>query len=76
MQNTKKKQKGKEFSSMVKEPDEYDYIETLEHKNKRLWEAIDILIAGLDKIATTHADSKSLRNLAMDAIKKITTKEM
>ena len=67
MQNTKKKQKGKEFSSMVEE---------LEYKNKRLWEAIDILIAGLDKIATTHADSKSLRNLAMDAIKKITTKEM
>ena len=67
MQNTKKKQKRKEFSSMVEE---------LEYQNKRLWEAIDILIAGLDKIATTHADSKSLRNLAMDAIKKITTKEM
>ncbi len=67
MQNTKKKQKGKKFSSMVEE---------LEYQNKRLWEAIDILVAGLDKIATTHADSKSLRNLAMDAIKKITTKEM
>lgn len=51
-------------------------VEELEYQNKRLWEAIDILIAGLDKIATTHADSKSLRNLAMDAIKKITTKEM
>jgi len=51
-------------------------VEKLECQNKRLWEAIDILIAGLDKIATTHADSKSLRNLAMDAIKKITTKEM
>ena len=67
MQNTKKKQKRKKFSSMVEE---------LEYQNKRLWEAIDILVAGLDKIATTHADSKSLRNLAMDAIKKITTKEM
>tara|TARA_X000001382_G_scaffold44654_1_gene30166 strand:- start:252 stop:455 length:204 start_codon:yes stop_codon:yes gene_type:complete len=67
MQNTKKKQKKKEFSSMVEE---------LEYQNKRLWEAIDILVDGLDKIATTHADSKSLRNLAMDAIKKITTKEM
>ncbi len=67
MQNTRKKQKKKKFSSMVEE---------LEYQNKRLWEAIDILVAGLDKIATTHADSKSLRNLAMDAIKKITTKEM
>jgi len=50
-------------------------IKELERKIERLWHALDICVSGLDKIATTYADSKALRNLAMKTIKIIHTKE-